>query len=184
MDPLRCAVAVVLTPLLYFALGFGLAVLGGAIDQPHPLYVQGNWFTHRIGRSVEGGAWLAVVMAVLVGLDLIAQRARGVAREDVAYYPRLGGLRRCLSAMPARIVLVAGLLALAGWFVHTELELRVVEMFAGGMVWPPERVVAAGLVVWGLLWLADCLARPDGGTIVAATGFLLLALICMFVRLQ
>src|SRR5262245_24450254 len=100
MDPSRWVAALVQTPPLYFALGFGLHALGDAIDQPHPTFHFGpSSFIHRLDQSGVRGAWLAVVMPVLVGLDLIAQKARGVPREDVAYYPRPGGLRRCLSVM-------------------------------------------------------------------------------------
>lgn len=178
-EPLRCISAVVLTPVLYFALGFGMHLLGGAVDQPHPEYLEGNWFTHRVGSSAQYGVALAVVMAVLVLVDLAAQYARRrQGPVDLAYYPRPGGIRRCFAVVPARLTLVAGFLLLAGFFASTELELRAVEMGAGGWVWPPERVFFVCLVAWGVLWLADCLPRPGYGTVVAASGFLLLVLLC------
>ena len=177
---LRWFGAVVLMPTLYFALGFGFHVLGGAIDQPHPLYVDGgDWFTKRFDRSIQTGVLLAILIGVLIPIDLIAQHLRrGASPKDLAYFPRPGGIVRCLWVMRARLTLVAGFLLLVGYFVGTELELQLHKMGAGGLVWPPERVLFTCLVAWGLLWIADCLARPDNGTVVAAMGFLLMSLLC------
>jgi hypothetical protein len=166
--------------LLYFAVGFGLCLFGGFVDQPHPSYADGStWLSHRIPLAIGIGATVAVGVVILIVIDQLARATPNVGLDELAYYPRPAGLKRCLSAMPARLVLVAGFLALGGWFVHTELVLSVVNMSAGGLVWPPERVLAAGLVAWGLLWLADCLGRPGRATIVAAGGFLLLAVLCL-----
>jgi hypothetical protein len=69
-------------------------------------------------------------------------------------------------------------LLLTGWWVHTQLQLELIYTFAGGMVHGPPRVLVGGLMLWGLLWLVDCLARPEGGTILAAIIFLCVAGFC------
>ncbi|HEV3005448.1 MAG TPA: hypothetical protein VGX78_13365 [Pirellulales bacterium] len=47
---------------LYFGVTFAFHILAGAIDQPHPVYAEGNWFTHRVGESAFFGIVVAVVM--------------------------------------------------------------------------------------------------------------------------
>jgi hypothetical protein len=158
------------TSLIHFALGFALFILEGMIDRPSAMYGWRNWLTAVIPAASGFGAFIGVLAAILVPFDIAAQVRRKVVRLDLAYYPRPAGLRRCLAELPARMFLTVGLLLLAGWLVHTQLDLMLRHAL------PPPRILAAGLVAWGILWLADCLARPKGGTFVAGTWFLVLAL--------
>jgi hypothetical protein len=151
------------TVLLYFVLGIGLHILEGAIHQPHTKYETGNWFSHRIPGSMEIGLSLAVGILVCILIDLSVRRA--IIQDpyrDLAYYPQLRGIWRCLFVARARLTLLIGLLALGAYCTKVELEVYPVSLGAGGLVWPPQAVLFGSLSVWGLLWLADCLAAPTG----------------------
>jgi hypothetical protein len=70
------------------------------------------------------------------------------------------------------MALVIGLLLVAYYLADVGLKVWLWGMPPGGWLWPPERVVIAGLFAWGVVWLADCLTRPAGGTWLTAVCFL------------
>jgi len=166
-------------PLIYFAFGTALYFFGGLVDMPHPTFAEGTWYGRRLADSAVLGLFLSVASIPLFALDQLVQGAAGRRPKDYTYHPRPSALWRCWLVPESRAILIIGLLLLAGWFAHSELVLRAVSSGAGGLVWPPERVVGAGLVAWGLLWLADCVRRPAGGTVFAAVLFLFFAVVCL-----
>jgi hypothetical protein len=170
------------TLLVQFAVGCGLVILEATLDRAYPPVSSSvaAFFSQGIWEAAGGGALVAVFVAVLIPIDLAAQRSRGIGRPDLAYFPRPAGFRRALSVMPARLAGIVGFLLLTGWWVHTQLQREVVYTFAGGMVHGPPRILIGGLMVWGLLWVVDCLTRPEGGTIVAASIFLFFAAFCAY----
>jgi hypothetical protein len=169
-----------LTPVGYFALTFAFHVLGGAIDQPHPLYVKGNWLSHRLEQSPDVALSFAILMAILVPLDLGLQSLyRPGMPKDVAFGPRLFQLRSWITRSPAPLIVTVGFLLLAGYYTTTVLEVWREEIGAGGLVWPGERVFVSCLLAWGILWVADCTARPHHGTLVALVGYLFVGLLLL-----
>jgi hypothetical protein len=171
-DDVRAVATAVLIPALYFGLGFGLHLLGGAIDQPHPVYLEGNWFTHRVGGSFQYGLLIGAAMLIFVAVDLTLQRFRSPGGGlDVAYYPRPSVFVSWRHPV-SRMALVIGLVLVAYYVADVGLEVCLWRSVPGGWVWPPERVLIAGLFTWGVVWLADCLTRPAGGTAAAAVCFL------------
>jgi hypothetical protein len=203
MDFMRCADLMARTAVVYLALGFALPTLEAAIDGPsasridasrlataartvvpaYPVWrVVSELDADQLTAAVFGyagfGAFLGLVVSILIPFDLAHQRGRGLAPFDVTYYPTLRGLRQCLTVVPARMVLIVGLLLLAGWLAHTQLDL-IRNSFWGNPHGPP-RIIAAGLVAWGIVWLADCITRPKGGTYIAAMWFLLVALFILY----
>ncbi len=172
-DDARAVATAVLIPALYFGLGFGLHLLGGAIDQPHPFYAEGDWFTHRIGGSFRYGFLIGKAMFFIVAADLTLQRLLSrSARLDVAYYPRPFVFFRCWRFPAARMTLVIGLLLVAYYLADVSLKVWLWGLPPRGWLWPPERVLIAGLFTWGVVWLADCLTRPACATWLAAVCFL------------
>src|SRR4051812_3180688 len=102
VDLLRCIDTAGRPMLLHFALGFGLVMLEGLVDQPHPLYADGGtWLAPCVFVAVAGGATAAVGVAALIVLDQAVRPTRHAGPDELAYYPRPAGLRRCLSVMPA-----------------------------------------------------------------------------------
>jgi hypothetical protein len=162
-----------LTPVGYFALTFAFHVLGGAIDQPHPRYVKGNWLSHRLEQSPGVALSFAILMAILVPLDLRLQSVYSPGTpKDLAFGPRLFQLRSWITKYPARFIVIVGFVLLAGYYTSTVLEVWRAKIRAGGLVWPGEQVFVSCLWAWGILWVADCTARPHRGTLAAAAGYL------------
>jgi hypothetical protein len=163
---------------LYFALTFSFHLFGGVIDQPHPTYTEGNWFTRRIEGSFHLASVYAIVMFILVPIDLWCQRAREpVTAEDIAYYPRFNKIPEWVREPTARWTILLAVLFLAFYLASSLIEQSSIEQFAGGWVWPPERVLLSCLLLWGVFWIADCLCRPSCGTIIAAVSFTVFTII-------
>ncbi len=188
-----------LVPLIYYVVAIGFYLFGGPNDQlPNP-GTFGAWLTYRLvdsaalSNAAMWGARFAEAMLILVALDLLVQSRfgfRGLSEADTAYYPRLASLRASLSFRSPWLVLIVGFLALTGYYamtvarvstVGTDLRLKWLPalIFAWPWwsvgKWPPEQIFVCCSLCWGVLWLADCMARPRRGTICAAIGFILAA---------
>lgn len=161
-------------PIVYAALGFIFYVFGGVIDQPHPTYAQGTWLTYRIEEAEQVAPLSAVVALVFVLVDRMIQPTRP---RDGAYYPRLGHLWRGLSSVETRLMLIVGISLVAAYYTLTVIEVWSSQQTRCGLIWPPERVFVSCHLLWGVLWITDCTNRPRGGTMVAASLFIVFALV-------
>ncbi|HEV3005447.1 MAG TPA: hypothetical protein VGX78_13360 [Pirellulales bacterium] len=92
--------------------------------------------------------------------------------KGTAYFPRIKNARAWLLSPKARMMIVIGLLCLAAYYASAVIEVFRVRQFAGGSVWPPERLFVVFMLAWGLLWIADCLVRPKHETTIAAILFM------------
>jgi hypothetical protein len=93
--------------------------LGGAIDQPHPEYTEGNWITHRVPDSLRWSEVIAVVMFALVSVDLAVQNLGAHAgAKDFAFFPKVHRLRDFLNCDVSRWLLISGFAFLALVTVH------------------------------------------------------------------
>jgi hypothetical protein len=176
MRALNATSAVIFTPALYFALGVGLHLFDDFVNQYVPYYSFANWFEHRLSDSLAIGCLLSVVIFVLMAIDACVRPYRGNDPMEFAYHPTVRGLNRAVRTFPARLVLVAGLIALLGWYAYFHLQTWGFELWRRWSYIAPPYAGAAGLAAWALAWYADCLARPNRSTIFAAACFLLLAL--------
>jgi hypothetical protein len=176
MQALQSGSAVLLTFALYFALGVGLHLFDGLVNQPFPTHTFSDWFSRRLEHAIPGGCLLAVIIAVLMAIDVCAQTARKNDPVDLAFRPTFAGLRRAMCTLPARLVLVVGFLCLAAWYAYFRLDVLGTELWSRSNIIPPPYASTTGLAAWSVAWYADCLARPNRGTITAATCFLLFSL--------
>jgi hypothetical protein len=161
----------ILIPGLYGVLTFAFYIFGEAIDQPHPEYMEGNWLSR--GAAAAGGVcvFIGIVVFGITAIDAAVQKGRP---QDRAYYPRLTNLQSGLALLHVRLILIFG-----GALILVYYGITVVEVFASaqrpsGWQWPPKRVFLTCQMIWGLLWLADCAARPRHGTMAAAIGYLVI----------
>ena len=154
--------------IIYFALVPSVSIIDGLIEQPHPLYGQ----THHV---VVMGSVLALYMLFWILLDAAIQWSyfQSVARIDWAYYPRLSQLPAVFSNRSSRLTAVIGLVLIMGYVVCVEANVWLMSLHRHGSIWPPEVILCGLLLLWGALWLADCLNRRDHTTVVAAIGFTL-----------
>jgi len=168
------AVSFALVPIGYCGLAFTFFVLGEAIDQPHPIYTGSvTWLSVAIEHALRELPLFAIATPFLVGVDAVTQCGRP---RDRGYYPRIVNVWRSLAVWKVRWVLIAGGLLLGGMYASTVIDVWSAHHQPHGLIWPPKRVYETCLLFWGLLWLADCVARPRGGTMAAAVGYL-----CFFV---
>jgi hypothetical protein len=166
--------SVISTPILYGCLAFAFYLFGEAIDQPHPVYAEGNWLTRGAAQGIAFFPFAAVGMLILVAIDSAVQRSHP---RDSAYYPRLINLWR--GSLHVRLFLIVGGALILGYYAMTVVEVWSSAQHPSGWQWPPERVFVVCNLLWGLLWLADCASRPRCGTITAAIGYVCLALLIL-----
>lgn len=165
------------TGLLYFVIGVTFHFLG-VLDQPRPEYARGNWITHRLDDSLWYGVVLSGVMSAITLIDQALFRSRYPHDAmNVVYRPRFRSAKVWFRDPVTRMLIVAWLLAVAAWYADLAIEVWRIRQFAGGWVWPPERLFAVFLLSWGVLWLVDSLTRPANETILAAVLFLLSVLL-------
>ncbi len=156
----------------YFGSTFLLFILDSAITQPHPVYVSGTWLTYAARNALFWALRFGVGVAVIVTVDLGVQRIHGASsKRDLRFYPTVKGLRNAVRAPMPRLVMVAGLLLLGGYYALVEIAIWETSRRPHGLIWPPHRLFVVCLISWGVLWIADCLRRPGGGTIVGAIAF-------------
>ena len=173
----------VVTPIVaagvYGVLAGAFHFLGGAIDQPHPEYMEGNWITHRLPDSVGWSAVIAAVMFVLVLVDLAVQNlADRAGHIDLAYFPRLHQFHDYWRVASSRWVLICAGLFFVFYWTLTSIEVWKASLICH-IAWPPERVFISGLLFCGAVWVADCLRRPRRTTIIAAIGLTLFTFACI-----
>ena len=174
----RALITPFLMAALYFAISAMFHFLGGAIDQPHPVYENGNWVTQRMPQLIQWSAMLAIVMFILVCIDLAIQHCSSQAMtKDLAFFPRFWKVHEFLKPLGGRLLLIscAGLLAL--YWGQSLIAVWTWREINSGWVWPPERFFVTCLLAWGLLWIIDCFSRPRHTTIFAAVGLTLFTLL-------
>jgi hypothetical protein len=155
---------VLLLVLLYFGVGFSVYYAGATDD-----------FEPRRTSSVLRGMSLAGPMLVAILLDLVLARLCGVKSADFAYYPRPQRLFETLSSRSSRLLLEVGLLLLAGYWLTVEVFIWEARQYPAWVI-EPQRLPCSLLLLWGILWLAEALARPQRTTSVAAILFIVTAL--------
>lgn len=163
----------IFTPILYSILILAFFLFGEVIDQPHPIYLQGNWITVALSNFLPVLPLMFIAILILVALDAVLQQSHP---RDVAYYPRMSQLRGVVSRTECRLTLAIGVLLVLGYYTLTSIDVWEARQ-RPATIWPPKRVFVACNFLWGFLWLADCLARPKKGTIAAAIGFLVLVFV-------
>jgi hypothetical protein len=174
----RALVTPFLMAALYFALSAAFHFAGGAIDQPHPIYAEGNWITHRMPELLHWSEAIGIVMFILVSADIAVQHVVHKGKmKDLAYFPRFQRICEFLKPDGSRWILICGAAFLALYWGQSVIEVWRWEQINSGWVWPPERFFVTCLLIWGLVWIADCLSRPRSTTIVAAVGFSVFTLI-------
>jgi hypothetical protein len=163
---------------LYFILTFSFHLLGGIIEQPHPVYLEGHWFTNQIKKSSQFASLFAVFMFICVPIDLRCQRDFDPAKTvDIAYYPRFNKIREWIQNSDSRWTILLVVFYLTYYLAASLIEQWQIELSAGGLVWPPERVPYVCVLLWGTFWIADCFCRSSKGTIVAAFFFTLFVIV-------
>jgi hypothetical protein len=171
--PTQIAAFLVL-PIIYFLLVSTFSLFGALIDQPHPTYIVGNWLSGELCNCIFRGIVFSVLMLILIATDLAVQHfIYHKSKCDIMFYPQPVNLWNNVSLPRLRLVLIVGGLLLLGYYAHTVIYLWKFQESPGGLIWPSERVFFTCMVGWGILWIADCLARPRFGTGLAAIGFLL-----------
>ena len=169
----RTVVTPIMAAAFYGVLAGAFHFLGGAIDQPHPEYMEGNWITHRLPDSVRWSEVIAAVMFVLVCVDLAVQNFGARAgQKDLVFFPRLHKVHDFWTVDGSRWVLICGGLFFAFYWTLTSIEVWKASLICH-IAWPPERVFISGLLSCGVVWFADCLRRPRRTTIIAAIGLTL-----------
>ena len=161
-------------PTFYFCITFAFYFLGETIEQPHPTYVRGNWITHNLAPAFAISIVTAIIILALIPFDYAFQSERP---PDVAFYPKYSSLFTNTAHTPARLMAIVGLGAVLGYYSTTVIEVWSNEQFPGGWVWPPKRVFVTCNLIWAVFWIADCVYRPNRGTMVAAIGYVLITLI-------
>ena len=180
-------VQLMLTPIIYYFLIFGFYLFGG----PFGLVEAGP--NDPITECARWGTRFAYTMSIVVAIDVLIQYLLGFRRLqdlDTAYYPRMASLRTSLSRVAPRRILIAGLLGVLLYYATTvtrrpplgsDLALQWSPTL---LFWwplehyclpPREQIFLCCALVWGILWLVDCVCRPRRGTIYAAIGFILAA---------
>jgi hypothetical protein len=172
--------ALFVIPAVYFVITLVFYLFAEAIDQPHPDYRD---FQSWITRSLMPASFLAVLVAavvfVLVPFDiyLMAPRSSGIV-----FYPRIVELFSRTTPLGYRLCALAGLGAILGYYMQTVIEAWYSEL-GGGRISPPLRVFVTCNLVWAVLWVVDCINRRPRCTIIAATGYLVFALLTMITAL-
>jgi hypothetical protein len=161
----------VLFRLLYFTFTVFLYFVA-VIDQPRPDYAIGHWTTHRMASAVPVGVFVGMAMFAIVLIDLIARHsAPNPSTRSYAYFPRFHLARKWLLTPGAGLILIGGLFGLGVWYTLSVIEVFTQRQFAGGLVWPPERLFAVMLMAWALFWVVDCWTSPENSTLIAALLF-------------
>ena len=166
-----------LTPLIVGASTVLFYMFGEFIDQPHPAYEQGNWLTHAIDQSIDYIPMSVVIIAILLGIEVVVQYGRN--RDPLFFANGIRFVRALASSRHARLLFIVGSVPIVLYFLLTVVEVMSQEERRAGLMWPPKRVFITCLYVWGLYWFIDCWQRPKKGTIAAATGLLLLVCILL-----
>ena len=150
----------------YFIIALAFHLVGEVFVKPYP----------RFDQSFLPATIVSIVMLVLVPIDLAIQRiVSPLESEDIRYYPRFNRFQDWLRVAHARWVIILGMPFLIYCFTSSLIERWGIEQFTGSYVEAPDRVFAMCLLLWGVFWLADCLCRPNRGTIIAAAVFVFLA---------
>jgi hypothetical protein len=108
---------------------------------------------------------------------VVQVRRESLDGKELAYYPRLQEVRRMVSSVASRLILIVGLLGLLAYWGITMIDIWQAERWARGLLWPPDRVLSVFLLAWGILWLAQARQRPRRATLGAAIGFIIIAIL-------
>ncbi len=157
----------VMSCILWFVLPCVLFVMDDCIIQPHTTYATGTWFSLAIPGALHWSCWVAAGMAIIFPFGVAIQKSPA----DVAYYPRLQNFPAMFRSLFPRMVVTWGVLLLAGYWVYTAIDVLEASHRAHGLLWPPHYFFVIGMMLWGVLWIADCLTRPRYGSILAAVLF-------------
>lgn len=163
----------------YGFLAFALFLLDSVITQPHAVYVTGTWLTHATWNAFRFSWWFTLGIAAVVPIDLLVQRERrGATSPDFCFHPTVRGLRRAISSPLPGLVLLSSFVLLAAYYVHIEVTMWRINQRPHGLIWPPHWLFVISVLLWGMLWVADCIRRPAGGTIIGAIVFTGWAAVC------
>ena len=159
----------------YFAGLFSFAMIGGAVDQPHPDMGQMAWAQWRAMHAML----LACVFtaAVMLAMFLSVMVDRCYRRPmDLRFYPVAGRFRAMWGTCRSRVVLWAGVLGIVFYLAWTMIEQWRLSQIPHGLLWPPERVFVSVVWLWCIVWLSEAIARPARGAWVAAMLYLVFSL--------
>jgi hypothetical protein len=169
----------VVSALLYCTLAFTFFFLDAAIDKPHPAYLNDRrqvtdaWLIVALADAAKAVPFTAGGVLVLIAINEAVPTS---GPKDRAYYPRLLNVWRGLGLPHIRLLLIAGVLLVVGYYALTVVEVSSRQKVCG-VVWPPSRVWITCHFLWGLLWLADCASRPHRGMMDVAIGYLCITLL-------
>jgi hypothetical protein len=128
------------------------------------------------------GAVFGLMMLLVFVLEQRVLASRGIqaSDEDLAYYPRPRALKMLFTSARSRLLVMAGFLLIAGYWVFTEIGLYEARHRPHGNIWPPTRIQFVLQFGWALLWTADCLNRPNRERLGSALAFLTLTWMFVF----
>ncbi len=160
--------ACVLAPFVLGTACMLFSVFGELADQPYLRHLESYRLRHAADEALRSGCLLGVTSVFFVLLDFMRQPS---VRRDVIYFPTYRSVMTSLRTPAGRLLLVLGVSIVCVYYGLTVARQAHDEHF-GGFAWPPKRVFLSCMLLWGVLWVVDCWARPHKGTIVAAVGFL------------
>ncbi|HEV3136504.1 MAG TPA: hypothetical protein VGZ26_01345 [Pirellulales bacterium] len=165
------SVGVVIAPLVYGAVGITFFMFGEAIDQPHPSYVSGNWFTVGMNNGLPMIPLFAIGGLICAGPDAMSPLKTAVP------FPDFGVLLGAAAQSKGRLMLILGFAPILAYYSLTVAEVLVSNEIPSGLQWPPKRVFVSCLFLWGLLWLVERSFRSTKGAVLGPIVFLVLSLI-------
>lgn len=164
-------VGFLIAPVIYGGLGIIFFLFGEAIDQPHPSYVTGNWFTVGLSKGLPMIPLFAIAGLICAGPDAMSPLKGAVP------FPDFGVLLGSMRHPKGRLRLMLGLALILVYYSLTVAEVLVSREIGSGLQWPPKRVFISCLFLWGLLWLVERSCRPTKGAVVAPIVLLVLSLV-------
>jgi len=145
-----------------------LAILAAVIHSPPARYApETSWAELHLVQSLGITAPLAGIAVLGMLVSVVVDKIAG-NRADLRFYPLRNRMRSLLRSVPARSVLVGGVLIIVGYLTVTFTVPSVLGPIAKGWFWPAERILMCLVLAWITIWLAETVVRPVRTPLVAA----------------